>query len=83
VPAADIPARLRSLAPDWAPYRTINGLQIRHYLDTDHGVKVATTGHKYPVDPAAIRDAITRRDTTRDPASDPAGDPTCGPGGRS
>ena len=29
VPAADIPARLRTLAPDWAPYRTINGLQIR------------------------------------------------------
>jgi S-DNA-T family DNA segregation ATPase FtsK/SpoIIIE len=83
VPAADIPARLRSLAPDWAPYRTINGLQIRQYLDTEHGVKVATTGRKYPVDPAAIRDAITRRDTTRDPASDPAGDPTCGPGGRS
>ena len=59
-----------TLAPDWAPYRTINGLQIRHYLDTEHGVKVATTGHKYPVDPAAIRDAITRRDATRDPASD-------------
>ncbi len=72
VPAADIPARLRALAPDWAPYRAINGLQIRHYLDAEHGVKVATTGHKYPVDPAAIRDAITRRDATRDPASDQA-----------
>ena len=79
VPAADIPARLRTLAPDWAPYRTINGLQIRRYLDTEHGVKVATTGHKYPVDPAAIRDAITRRDAARDPASDPADDS----GGRS
>jgi DNA segregation ATPase FtsK/SpoIIIE, S-DNA-T family len=71
------------LAPDWAPYRTINGQQIRHYLHTEHGVKVATTGHKYPVDPTAIRDAITRRDTTRDPATDPAGDPACGLGGRS
>ena len=70
VPAADIPARLRSLAPDWAPYRTINGLQIRRYLDTEHGVKVATTGRKYPVDPAAIRDAVTRRDTARDAARD-------------
>ena len=57
----------------------INGLQIRDYLDTEHGVKVATTGHKYPVDPAAIRDAITRRDATRDPASNPADDS----GGRS
>jgi DNA segregation ATPase FtsK/SpoIIIE, S-DNA-T family len=61
------------LAPDWAPYRAINGQQIRHYLETEHGVKVATTGHKYPVDPTAIRNAITRRDTTRDPASDHPG----------
>jgi S-DNA-T family DNA segregation ATPase FtsK/SpoIIIE len=72
VPAADLPARLRTLAPDWAPYRTINGLQIRDYLHTEHGVKVATTGHKYPVDPAAIRDALTCRDALCDPASDPA-----------
>ncbi len=69
-PAADIPARLRSLAPDWAPYRTINGLQIRRYLATEHGVKVATTGRKYPVDPAAIRDAVARRDAARDTARD-------------
>jgi DNA segregation ATPase FtsK/SpoIIIE, S-DNA-T family len=79
VPAADIPARLRALAPDWAPYRAITGLQIRQYLDNEYGVKVATTGHKYPVDPAAIRDAFTRRDATRDPASDRADDS----GGRS
>jgi S-DNA-T family DNA segregation ATPase FtsK/SpoIIIE len=71
VPAADIPARLRALAPDWVPYRTINGLQIRRCLETEHGIKVPTTGHKYPVDPAAIRDALTRRDTT----------PPAGPGG--
>jgi len=79
VPAADIPARLRALAPDWAPYRAINGQQIRHYLDAEHGVKVATTGHKYPVDPATIRDAITRRNTARDHASNHADDS----GGRS
>jgi S-DNA-T family DNA segregation ATPase FtsK/SpoIIIE len=66
VPAADIPARLRTLAPDWPPYRTINGPQIRRYLDTEHGVKVPTTGRRYPVDPAAIRDAVTRRNTARD-----------------
>ena len=63
VPAADIPARLRELAPDWAPYRTINGPQIRRYLD-EHGVKVPTTGRRYPVDPATVRDAIARRNTT-------------------
>jgi DNA segregation ATPase FtsK/SpoIIIE, S-DNA-T family len=61
VPAADIPARLRTLAPGWAHYRRINGLDIRRYLAAEHGVKVATTGRKYPVDPAAIRDAIARR----------------------
>jgi DNA segregation ATPase FtsK/SpoIIIE, S-DNA-T family len=72
VPAADLPARLRTLAPDWAPYRTINGLQIRHYLEDEHGVKVATTGHRYPVDPAAIRDALTRRDAARDAAGERA-----------
>jgi DNA segregation ATPase FtsK/SpoIIIE, S-DNA-T family len=74
VPAADIPARLRTLAPDWAPYRTINGLQIRHYLDTEYGVKVATTGRKYPVDPAAIRDAVSRRNFADTADGDPAGD---------
>jgi S-DNA-T family DNA segregation ATPase FtsK/SpoIIIE len=47
VPAADIPARLRNVAPDWAPYRTITGLDIRRYLHAEHGIKVATTGHKY------------------------------------
>jgi S-DNA-T family DNA segregation ATPase FtsK/SpoIIIE len=67
VPAADIPARLRELAPDWVPYRTITGLDIRRYLQAEHGIKVATTGHKYPVDPAAIRDAITRRTVTDEP----------------
>lgn len=67
VPAADIPARLRTLAPDWTPYHTINGPQIRRYLDTEHGVRVPTTGRKYPVDPAAVRDAIARRDAAAGP----------------
>jgi S-DNA-T family DNA segregation ATPase FtsK/SpoIIIE len=73
VPAADIPARLRTLAPDWAAYRSISGLEIRRYLHTEHGVKVATTGHKYPVDPAVVRDAIDRRDAARNVDGDPDG----------
>jgi DNA segregation ATPase FtsK/SpoIIIE, S-DNA-T family len=64
---------LRSLAPDWMPYRSITGLEIRRYLETEHGVKVATTGRRYPVDPAAIRDAIARRDAGRDAAGGPDG----------
>jgi S-DNA-T family DNA segregation ATPase FtsK/SpoIIIE len=73
VPAADIPARLRTLAPDWAPYRSINGLDIRRYLHAEHGVKVATTGHKYPVDPAAVRDAVARRNAARNVNGGPGG----------
>ncbi len=65
VPAADIPARLRSLAPDWTPYRTVTGLDIRRYLQAEHGIKVATTGRKYPVDPAVIREAVARRNDRR------------------
>jgi hypothetical protein len=30
-------------------------------------VKVPTTGHKYPVDPAAVRDAIARREAAGSP----------------
>jgi hypothetical protein len=67
VPAADIPARLRTVAPDWAPYRTLTGRDIRDYLQAEHGVKVAITGHKYPVDPAAVRDALARRAATGGP----------------
>jgi hypothetical protein len=84
VPAADIPARLRTLAPEWAPYRTINGPQIRRYLEAEHGIKVPTTGRRYPVDPAAIRDAIVRRDAAADPdgAAGEAGEPTRPPARR-
>jgi DNA segregation ATPase FtsK/SpoIIIE, S-DNA-T family len=44
VPAADIPARLRSLAPEWMPYRSISGLEIRHYLETEHGSRCRPRG---------------------------------------
>ena len=35
VPAADIPARLRRLAPDWDLYRSITGLDIRRFLQAE------------------------------------------------
>ena len=70
VPAADIPARLRTLAPDWAPYRTITGLEIRRYLETEHGVKVATTGHKYPsTRPRSARPSPAARQPATPPAT--------------
>lgn len=68
--------RGRRLAPSWAPYRSITGLDLRRYLQAEHGVKVPTTGHKYPVDPAAIHNALTRRDAAcrvANAADDPQG----------
>jgi S-DNA-T family DNA segregation ATPase FtsK/SpoIIIE len=70
VPAADLPARLRVLAPDWTPYRSITGVDIRRYLAAEHGVMVPTSKRRYPVEPAAIRDAITRRDIRCDTGRD-------------
>jgi hypothetical protein len=66
VSAADIAARPWRLATESAPYLSINGLEIRRCLHTERGVNVATTGHLDPVDLAAARDAIARRDTTRE-----------------
>lgn len=63
VPAADVPALLRDLAPDWGPYKTLNGTKLRARLENDHGVKVPSTGNKYPVDPVAVRAELARRAT--------------------
>jgi S-DNA-T family DNA segregation ATPase FtsK/SpoIIIE len=58
VRAADIPALLRDLAPEYKPYNS--GVQVREQL-AEHGVKVPSTGNRYPVDPAEIRKALTLR----------------------
>lgn len=62
VHAADVPARLRDLAPNWAPYRKLDGTRLRSLLAAE-GVKVPTTGNRYPVDPAAVRSALASRAT--------------------
>jgi DNA segregation ATPase FtsK/SpoIIIE, S-DNA-T family len=54
VPAADVPPRLRKLAPGYQPYRSLSGVGLRELL-AERGVKVPSTGRRYPVDPAAIR----------------------------
>ena len=61
VPAADVPARLRDLAPDHAPYRGLTGVKLREILEREYGIKVASTGNRYPVDPHKIRACIARR----------------------
>ena len=58
---------LGEVGESWRASGSFAQLAHRRYLDAEHGVKVATTGRRYPVDPGVIRDAITRRDATRDP----------------
>jgi DNA segregation ATPase FtsK/SpoIIIE, S-DNA-T family len=60
VPAADVPSRLRKLAPGYPLYRSMSGVRLRELL-AEHGIKVPSTGRRYPVDPAAIRARIAER----------------------
>ncbi|WP_405070404.1 DUF853 family protein [Kribbella sp. NBC_01510] len=62
VKAADVPALLRELAPDWAPYQRLNGAQLRDALKRDHGITIPSTDRKYPVSPAVIRQALAERE---------------------
>lgn len=61
VPIADVPPRLRKLAPKWRAYEQLNGKALREILAEEYGVKVPSTGNRFPVDPAVIRDAHSRR----------------------
>lgn len=62
VNAADVPALLRDLAPSWTPYRTLDGVRLRKLLAAE-GVKVPSTGNRYPVDPVAVRRVLAERST--------------------
>ncbi len=54
---ADLPARLRKLAPSWAPYRALTGVELRGQLG-DAGVRVTNTGNVPQLDPADLRRAL-------------------------
>jgi DNA segregation ATPase FtsK/SpoIIIE, S-DNA-T family len=58
VPSADVPALLRDLAPDWQPYAKLSGVGLREWLERDYGIKVPSTGRKYPLDPITVRSAL-------------------------
>jgi S-DNA-T family DNA segregation ATPase FtsK/SpoIIIE len=58
---ADVPALLRALAPDWAPYKSLNGVRLRRLLEDEYQVRVPSTGNRFPLDPAAIRTRIAER----------------------
>lgn len=58
--AADLPPLLAKVAPRWAPYRTLTGKALREQL-AELGVKVPSTGNKWPISPELIREALIRR----------------------
>jgi len=74
VPAADVPARLRDLAPGDEPYRSMSSVQLRQHLADEHGIRVPSTLNRYPVDPAAVRARLAERaNSGTNPDTDPAG----------
>ncbi len=58
---ADLPARLRKLAPSWGPYRGLNGTALRQVLDGD-GVRTTNPGNVPTLDPADLLRAIRARE---------------------
>jgi S-DNA-T family DNA segregation ATPase FtsK/SpoIIIE len=74
VAVANVPALLKRLAPTWTPYQSLTGKALRELLEAEHGIKVPSTGNRYPIDPVTVRNAIVRReqdaDTTEDGGDD-------------
>ncbi|MEV0619615.1 hypothetical protein AB0I81_40295 [Nonomuraea sp. NPDC050404] len=60
IPVADLPALLARLAPRWLPYRSLTGKALREQL-ADAGVRVPSTGNRWPVSPEAVREALAER----------------------
>jgi S-DNA-T family DNA segregation ATPase FtsK/SpoIIIE len=56
---ADLPARLRELAPGSREYRGLSGASLRDLLE-DHGVRVTNTGNVPRMDPADLHRALSR-----------------------
>jgi DNA segregation ATPase FtsK/SpoIIIE, S-DNA-T family len=53
VNVADLPPRLRKLAPSWGAYRQLTGVQLRQLL-TDLGVRTTKAGNVPFLDPADL-----------------------------
>jgi S-DNA-T family DNA segregation ATPase FtsK/SpoIIIE len=60
---ADIPGLLRKLAPNWIPYKSITGAQLRDTLTDDYGVRVTNSGNVLRLDPADLRQVLAQRET--------------------
>ena len=61
VKLADLPARLRKLAPGWGGYRTLTAVRLRELLEAE-GVRVTNTGNVLRLDPADLRAVLAGRD---------------------
>ena len=61
VKCTDVCGMLAGYAPGWAPYQKLTGKALRERLARDYGIRVPSTGNRWPVDPAAVREALARR----------------------
>lgn len=59
---ADVPARLRELAPHWLPYRGLTAKALKRQL-AEAGVRTTNSGNVLRLDPADLRAVISRRAT--------------------
>ncbi|MET9269796.1 cell division protein FtsK [Kribbella sp. NPDC003557] len=73
-PIADVPALLKRHAPTWTPYQGLTGKALRELLEREHGIKVPSTGNRYPLDPVTVRDAIVRREQCGGDADESGGE---------
>lgn len=65
MPAAQCGELLRSLAPDYQPYRALTRDVLVSDL-ADHGVKVPSTANRWLVDPKLVRQVLAARDEAPD-----------------
>jgi S-DNA-T family DNA segregation ATPase FtsK/SpoIIIE len=61
VPAADVPALLARNFPSQVLYRQMTGKQLRQLLKDEHGVRVPSTGNRWPVSPRLVTEALHER----------------------
>jgi S-DNA-T family DNA segregation ATPase FtsK/SpoIIIE len=59
-PAADVPALLARAFPAWSPYQRMTGKELVQLLG-EEGVTVPSTGNRWPVRPAAVREVLSQR----------------------
>ncbi|MER6577325.1 hypothetical protein [Nonomuraea sp. NPDC001023] len=59
---ADVPARLRRLAPNWLPYQNLTGIELKDILTREYGVRVTNPHNVLHLDPADLRRVRDQRE---------------------